>query len=475
MNRTLLRFLTVAAFSFLMLVPFPILALLDSCYFYLIAQQAPLSSLTSIPSLLLRFLFCIISAIAGYFLGNLFDHKLQLLPFSRKLASLPFLLLLVAGGFAFSFFTQSLVEAILLAILMTVYFCIGQSAYFYSYNEILSWRTFYISLGLYGGTLLFLYLFVGNPYGTFIFAIFFLCETLLLFLGLNQANIDFMMQRRKHRMDALPQKIRSFNLFLLAGIALVVVLLFLLNKPLGTAFISLGSFLLMLLRGLFSLLSRNFSGDDEGGHISEDPFAGIPDAPVGEDGSSGNWLWTAVTALFVLFLFFLVWYYRHNISEVFRTLYHKIKNFFYRLFFTGRVRSTEDVTDFYSEIDEKVLPEEEFESPYAEPVLSWREWKRQYRQFCTQKDSLETFRNGYRLILYWLQIQGVEIHHSDTTLEICRLSREHSHFFPDLTIHTQHYNQLRYGEKCFDLTSLNGLREALRTMEQYKKSKSAHP
>ena len=459
MNRKLLWLLNFCAVLFLPLALLPLLVIGHAAVSGLIS-----GGVTPLPAgrLFLQMLACELCGFAGRCCGLLAD-RWGLSSAPRRLLAIP---VGAAAGAAvwFLFARTDPFAAICVAVLGAAAFWAVGGLRFYTYGEILSLRVFYGYLTEYAVVLAVTELFQIDPAGPAPFAAALFFGMLLVLFGCNQAGIDFMMQRRHHRFDALPQKIRSYNIRLLIVTAAALILLLLLYRPIAWLLAAGGRGLLAVLRWLLGRLpnggnAESASEEPEQGQASQDAMGQL--AP-GE--TSPFWTYFGI-ALAIGFVF-LLYYYRHEIFSALRAVWRAIRETFRRLLWGGRQKAERDENEYYTETDEKI----ESETSEVQEDLSAadrRKWRRACRRFAAAGDSPQAMRTGYRLILQGIALQGVPVAVSDTTLEICHNALAEG--LPPVGKCTDGYNRLRYGEQEFDLSSMADIREALSEILRYRK------
>ena len=337
---------------------------------------------------------------------------------------------------------------------------------FCTYGEILSLRVFYGTLTEYAIVLIVLELFKVNPCSPIVFAAVLFVALLMVLFGSNQAGIDFMMQRRHHRFDLLPPKIRSYNIRLFAVSAGILLVLLLLYRPIAWLLGLAGSGLYATIRWLLSLLLKGQSGEQSESAESQPTQSPQNMSQVFGKGETSPF-WTYFGIALAIGGVYLLYYYRHEIHMGLRSAWRAIREFVERLLFGGRQKADRDETEYYTETDQKIETDDRDFLQEAS-VADRRKWRRACRRFAAEPDSSQALRRGYRLILQGIELQGVPVAVSDTTLEICGSALQKG--LPPLEACTRDYNLLRYGEHEFDLNSMTDLRTALAKLLHYRKA-----
>ena len=234
-----------------------------------------------------------------------------------------------------------------------------------------------------------------------LFIFTFLPVVFCFFVSRNQGNIDYLMERRRHDLAPLPKKIRRYNLLLLCGVFLVLLLLFVFRaqltallwslveglKQLAAALVSFFIWLMTLLSGG----SKQVSTPDE---LPDSAGPGELEAGVAID-------WTVFAVLGIALLIVV---YRRQLFHWLQEKIRQLKDLFYRLCFTShtRIRAGEGGR-YYTDVVESLTAEERVKS--RKRASSRRSWKREYRRYQKLAGS-ERLRFGFRLWMGWLQQQG---------------------------------------------------------------------
>ena len=459
MNKRLLHVLNLCTVLFLPLALLPLLVI-----YHAAVTELAYGGITQLPvgQLALQLFACELCGMAGR-ACELAADKLALSSVVRRILAVP-AGAAAAGMLYFVFSWVNPIAAPGMAAFGAAAFWVVGGLRFYTYGDILCLRVFFGYLLEYAAVLVVMELFKINPAGAEAFAAALFFGLLLVLFGANQAGIDFMMQRRYHRFDALPQKIRSYNIRLFAITAAVLLALFLLYRPIAWGISWLGKGLLAVLRWLVGLLA----GDGEQTESSA-PQEQVQQGenPLGDLGSGeSSPFWDYFFIVVALGILALIYCYRNEIRSALRSVWEKIKRLVQQLLWGGRQKADRDENEYYTETDEKI---ESDESDIQEDlsVADRRKWRRACRRFASMPDSPEAMRSGYRLILQGIALQGVPVAASDTTLEICHNAMQNG--LPPIEKCTQDYNCLRYGEHEFDLGSRADIRAALGEIVRYKK------
>lgn len=326
------------------------------------------------------------------------------------------------------------------------------------YGELIGLRLYVITAGVYLATLLILTWANANTLTAQPFAVLMLAETVILLLGMNQSGLDVMMERRRHRADQLPRRIRSYNLRLVGGVAAGLVAIPLLYRPVAAAVRAIGRGLLAALKQVIRLINRLLSMG------ADDP---VPDLPVSSTPVEEPQLPTepAVSSPFwdylgYLILALLALYILYNSKRIFRFVakwIRKIRDAI-RAWLSRPSRMVTPADDeAYVDTDEP-LPDVPRDAP--EVPTAWAQWRRQYRRFRAMPAGEARQCAGYRLATEWYRIQGVPVSPADTPLEQADKARD-TLDFADPAAATDEYDAMHYGACPCPAQALDALLAAM--------------
>jgi len=270
--------------------------------------------------------------------------------------------------------------------------------------------------------------------------LFYLFITVVYGLVHNRANIERNMKKRKYSLDYLPKKITSYNTVLL-GISFVFILL-------GTLFISP---LVSLFNGAtYSLkiavsdyVSKIVVNEHKGSAL------GMPDKAfkVAEEVADNSILNSILNILVIIFVLVLI---------------YLCRGAFKSLLFTNRVKRTkikQEETSEYSDTEKATIVGNR-ETQIADK-FAYKQWKKAYRKYCKMGESADKYKFGYSLAIKGLDLGGVEIAQSDTTIEIMQKAQtklKDDYYYNATYI----YNDIRYGNDVFKLNDIADLDKALK-------------
>lgn len=292
-----------------------------------------------------------------------------------------------------------------------------------------------------------------------------LLYVVLVWIGLfavlrNQANIDLMMNRRKHRMEDLPKKIRYYNLLLIVGVFVMIVLLFCLRgwivEGLYWFLRRVRDLIALVLWGIY-LFFRLIAGDG--------PDVENPESPKKQPqiATSGGESYAGIFAVILLIVLMgAVIYFRKQIfgwmSERLQRLFGWMRKWF------GRSRLFEEFrqgSEYYVDEIESVRGQETIEQKQAGFTL--KDWRKQYKKYSKMENSTDKLQKGYNLLANWLALKGVAICNSDTAQEILRKGEVYLKALPGAPM-TEGYQLFKYRDEDVSDQTINQLDEILRKM-----------
>ena len=286
----------------------------------------------------------------------------------------------------------------------------------------------------------------------------------------NQSNIDFMMARRKHKMEHLPGVVRKRSFVLTLLVVAVILLCVLLTPQIAWLFESLvqglGMLALSVIRFIFSL----FPDSEPSEYVEETP-AGDGGGMGGFGGSEeGSPWWNYIMwPLIITVALWLLYTYRDSIMRWFITLVRTFKSKVKGALFAKPKRTRmggDGEGDYEDEVVE--LSASEVKEERRRDGFRLRDWKKSLRAFRAMPDGDHKYREGYRLALQWLVWKKVPVEPSDTPLAVLEKAKK---LLPedDWAAVTDWYNYIRYGDpESFPRESLPVLEKALGFMEKGK-------
>ena len=353
-------------------------------------------------------------------------------------------LLLAAGSFFL--FGAGLLPGVPVAAACLAAFVIGDRLVILPYDAAASRFFFVTALASYllGGTVLFVldfsFGFEGSylPLALMLFAVLAIHE-----LACNQAQIDFLMQRRGHRMDQLPSRIRRYNLALVLLILLVILCGLLFYRPIGSALLLIGEVLrqavILLLRGIGWLMSLFTFEESSGEEAVMEPQEMFP-MEGEESGANSDWV---IVVLFLLLVALAVWKRREILAAIRRTiaaLWEKLRGL---VTVRRREASGEEEPGYFDTVEELSRERQGFRlfTPSAARV-----WKRDLRALRRLPEGSGKLRAGYALLARGLALTGVKVRPSDTPAELLALASSAS-LGPESELAVAAYEEVRYNDR----------------------------
>ncbi len=249
-------------------------------------------------------------------------------------------------------------------------------------------------------------------------AIIFLVQLSTQLLVQGQGNIDFMMERRKHRLQHLPNSIRRY-VFLLTGVVITILALVLLFRDQIAAAVSgLGSVLYALIGLLLSLLPSIYSQEETAQETTT-----VQQGDMGLGGSENPYsdlIDLISIIILVLVIVALIYRYRTQLLSLITGILLKIIAAITKLLsptpLATMFKSPE--SSYYVDSENRIDPN--YLSGKGQKKQTFREWRKQYAKFLKMPPSVEKYRLGYRLTMERLMIEEVAIAPSDTPFEILK-------------------------------------------------------
>ncbi len=289
-------------------------------------------------------------------------------------------------------------------------------------------------------------------------------------LSQDQSNIDFMMARRKHKLEHLPDAVRGRSLKLTLVVIAAGFICVLLAPQLGWLFSQLLTGIKIALLAFFRFIWSLVPSAEPGEEV-EETVTGQPGEMGGFGGSEeGSPWWDYIMwPLMILIAGWLLYTYRDSIMRSLITFWRTIRTKVKGALFAAprRARIAADGEEEYE--DEVVeLSVQEVRDERNASAFKIRQWKKAVRIWRAKPASAEKYREGYRLALDWLIWKNVPLIPSDTPLAVLEKAKAvltGDEWEPV----TDWYNLIRYGEpNPFPEESIPALDKALSGMEKSK-------
>ena len=274
----------------------------------------------------------------------------------------------------------------------------------------------------------------------------------------NQANIDHMMDRRKHDRSILPKQVRQYNVMLLGVLSGIGCLALFTREILAHIFAVVGALLLKAVFYVLKLFGKliNFlmplseqspiKTPEEQVQKFEETLEGTGSAfPVG-------WI------LLIIIIVLLIW--KHSsILQALNRWFHRLPIF----------RHMPASNEYYEDVVEW-LPSEERVRIKKTHKNTFKNWKKEFLRYVKMEEGSEKFRCGYSLLLRWVSLKGTQLALSDTTLEILEKAKYCLYPLSGDEV-TDSYNRLRYGEKNISSKEFQTLDQLLKQLSKDKSKK----
>lgn len=364
----------------------------------------------------------------------------------------------------FWLFRDTLVFAILCAVLSGVLYFFSARLVYARYERLFT-EVQLVSAALENLLILLIVYYVSKTYpivlydDLFIFT--FLPAIFCFFISRNQGNIDYLMERRRHDLAHLPKKIRRYNVFLLCGLFVCLLVLFAFREPLieflWDVLRALRSVLYVIITFFLWLLSKL-----PGGRAVEEPadqeMGGMGEESI-EAGIAIDWTILAVIGLALLFFV-----YRRQILSWLSDKWGLLCDLLHRLLFSSKERvQAVGHHSYYDDVVE-TLTQEERGFRRKNSVQTPRNWKREYRRY-KKLSGEERVRFGFRLWMSWLTLQGEQVRPSATVSDILTLTEKY--LKDDRKDDASHgYEKLRYSAQQFDEQSVASMDALLFELRQ---------
>ena len=281
----------------------------------------------------------------------------------------------------------------------------------------------------------------------------------------NQANIDRLMQRRKHKMEDLPKWVRTYNLGLTSIIMAIVCVLYLCKDWIITGIKWLSNivgiaifYVLMWVGNLFVPDSDIEFMDAVEEVVEEGEYVDMSATP-------GNNL-TMFVGMFlvVLLIFGFIW-----LCIRFR-VFHKIWNFLkstgiallHQIRHGKAPERKKDLGDQEYVDSETELGQDDRKRKKREDASAFKYWRQQYKQFLKLKDEAERYEKGYLLLTDYFKLRGIPLLDGDTANQINfkAIKSKKIEAFSGNAI-TEGYHLLCYADKGCNKEKLTVLEQAL--------------
>lgn len=277
----------------------------------------------------------------------------------------------------------------------------------------------------------------------------------------NQSNINFLMERRSHKLEHLPSKIRIYNLGLISSVLAVILLIFGFKKQIS-------AFFMWIFNAIHSFISYLFSFFEETEVDSTAETGESMDmSSMLEEGETYRFweiLSDIVTILAIFYLCKFIYSHRKEIWAWLVGIYKGICSFVVRMFQDTAIKDyfgqeDNDYKDTVEELAHEGIFQKLFKRKYS--ISAWR---KEYRTFNSMKNSEEKFQYGYFLVIRWFKLYNIQIEDCQTPLEIFQKTEKVIHD-QNWKCTTDDYNLFKYAEKEANLQHMESLCKILYSMK----------
>ena len=346
----------------------------------------------------------------------------------------------IVTGMIFSY--SGIISMVLFFVFSAVCFFCGSRLYYNHYAEIL--KTMLVLGFAFANLLSLLLIFClteKESSATRFLAPLFLLVLLIYALVRNQSNIDQLMERRRHKMEHLPKKIRYYNSILLGIMCLVTLIFFLAKDQIADGIGWIGRELIrliILVIGAITTLLSSLLGFQKAG--TSVPELGDGQFPTAESGAASDFPVGIVLLIIIIVLLIL---FRKPIINKLREIGGKLAALLKK---SGVLQRTEIHSEYYEDYVHTLTDEERgMENGKKDDIDHIRKWKKLYRKYLRVHEPEKRCEMGYRLFLDWLILQHIDIAPHDTTWDILQKGKQHFELLDGMDI-TEIYNLFLYRE-----------------------------
>lgn len=225
----------------------------------------------------------------------------------------------------------------------------------------------------------------------------------------NQSHIDFLMERRKHKIEDLPKWVRTYNMQLTSMILAVIAVLFLCKDWIIKGIKWMASTLgYLIVRGMDAFGRMFIHEEFEDLYVPEAEEA-IEDFVIEESGAVSN-----VTMIFsyifvAVLIVTVVWLLVH--FRVFSKLWRMLKE-------SRHERVKVEMVDNEYVDSETELDQNARKSRKNERASAYKQWRQQYKQFLKIKQEDRRYEQGFLLLTDYFRLRGVALSEGDTAMQV---------------------------------------------------------
>lgn len=220
----------------------------------------------------------------------------------------------------------------------------------------------------------------------------------------NRIRLDNLILRRSKNLDSLPKDIYNYNRKLTLILCIIPLPLLIFVNKIGTSIYNL---MISLLRGvvnIFIFFSSLFKKDNS---FIEDVSSQEPMSPYVRN--SNSIFGDVATIISIVLIFFFIYYYHENIIATIKGILCDIKNLFTAINSKTKsevlqIKSSEEYTDYITDTPNV---------RYSKKIF-----KKDYKSYLKMDNSIDTFKFGYSILIYGLNILGYDIKSFENVTEI---------------------------------------------------------
>lgn len=328
---------------------------------------------------------------------------------------------------------------VIASIALPCIFMLGRNAYKSEFFDVFTMPM----LGIYLGTTVLIYLaYSGTAQGNNVHAgnnimnVSILLLIIITAILINQSNLHDQLQQKKYQKTLLPSRFSTSNILTTFLFIILVIFLF---SFLGIIIDFLNSLFSFIIAGIAAII------ENIGGKTGEVQYSGndfvIPDVLVSN--SKFGFVIVVLITIAIAITVFIV--FRRQIVDAFKGLLERII-----LFLTGRnyeQKKCNTFIDHYEIIVDK----------HRTRKISKRSLMKQYRH---EQDLNSKFRIGYRIMLWKMDKNNINISKADTAKNHCQKYSEH--FNSNVSEIKQVYEQIRYGDGTVNSAQIEILDKIIR-------------
>ncbi len=304
---------------------------------------------------------------------------------------------------------------------------------------------------------------VGFTYDLSMFVPEFLIYISIFGLTINQSHIDFLMERRKHKMEDLPKWVRSYNVWLTSSIMAVIGILFLCKEYIiaGIKWIAkMTGFLIVKLWNWFGSL---FVHEEFEEFYVPEAAETVEDFEVAV--SQGGQRSTMIFSYFIVMMAIVAAIYFLCKYRVFQKIWAFLKTTGMTLLHRFKEGNgsykpkmiEQEFVDSESELDANTRKNRKKDGGSA-----FKQWRKAYKEFLKIKEQSARYEQGFLLLTDYFKLRGVPLQTGDTALQVEQKALKGKKIDQSVSNDiTEGYHLLCYAEKGCDDSKLSVLEKAL--------------